>query len=59
MSQETTVILRSILYQLKESEDLIDAVMAVEAMCTKDDIAAVEQKIAEKKAKKAQLGKGR
>jgi len=44
---------------LKESEDLIDAVMAVEAMCTKDDIAAVEQKIAEKKAKKAQLGKGR
>ena len=52
MALDTAVILRSILYHMKTAEDLTDAVLAVEAMCSKDDIAAVDQKVAERKARK-------
>jgi hypothetical protein len=45
MSQETTVILRSVLFQLRRAKTLNEAVFAVRAMCSKDDIAAVEQEI--------------
>ena len=45
MALETTVILRTILYQLKNSKTLEEAISAVEVMCTKDDISAVEQQL--------------
>ena len=47
MSIETTAILRTILYQLMTAESLEKAIAAVKVMCSKDDIAAVEQQIAE------------
>ncbi|MCL2188098.1 MAG: hypothetical protein FWC16_09740 [Defluviitaleaceae bacterium] len=46
---ETTVILRSILYQARKAQSLDEAIIAIEAMCTKDDIAAVKEKIEEAK----------
>jgi hypothetical protein len=45
MAMETDAILRSILYQLKRAKTLKEAQHAVQAMCTKDMIAAVEQEI--------------
>ena len=47
MSQETTVLLRTILFQLMKADTREEAIMAVRVMCSKDDIAAVEQEIAE------------
>jgi len=52
MSQETTILLRSILYQLETAEDLDDAIRAIKVMCSKDDIAAVEQMVLEYKNKR-------
>ena len=52
MSIETTAILRSILYQLEICETLDDAISAVKVMCSKDDIAAVEQEVAEMRERK-------
>ncbi|GHU51265.1 hypothetical protein AGMMS49975_04130 [Clostridia bacterium] len=48
---ETSVILRSILYQLKTGKTLDSVLDAVEAMCMEEDIAAVEKKIADSKAR--------
>ena len=44
---ETTVILRSMLYQARTAKSLEEIVTAIEVMCTKDDIAAVKEKISE------------
>jgi hypothetical protein len=53
MSIEATAILRSILYQLKMTDDIKVARRAVAAMCMDDDIAAVEKIIADAKAEDA------
>jgi hypothetical protein len=44
---ETTTLLRSILFQMLHSQDFDVSLHAVKAMCSKDDIAAVEKEIAE------------
>ncbi|MDR3091640.1 MAG: hypothetical protein LBU36_05555 [Clostridiales bacterium] len=44
---ETTAILRSILFQLKTAKSLNSAIIAISAMCSDDDISAVEQKVAQ------------
>ena len=54
MSAETVALLRTILYQLETAEDLSDAIRAVKVMCSKDDIAAVEQEVEERKKEKAE-----
>ena len=53
MAVETIAILRSILYQLEMADNLEDAKSAVKVMCSKDDIAAVEQEVAEAKERRA------
>ena len=45
MSQETTVLLRTMLYQIEKAESLEEAISAIRVMCSKDDIAAVEQEL--------------
>jgi len=52
MAMETTAILRSVLYQVKMAESLEDAEMAIKVMCTKDDVAAVNEQVQEAKANK-------
>jgi hypothetical protein len=47
MSQETTALLRTILFQVKKAKTLKEAEHAVKVMCSKDDIAAVEKELAE------------
>ncbi|GHU87115.1 hypothetical protein FACS1894202_00700 [Clostridia bacterium] len=54
MSQETSVLLRSLLFQMEKAETLDDAKDAVRIMCDKDDIAAVEQQISAAKKRKAE-----
>ena len=49
---ETTVILRTILYQAKRAKTKEEVVRAIEVMCTKDDIASVEQVLAGEKNEK-------
>jgi len=51
MAHETVVLLRSLLYQAKNAKDVNEIIRAIEVMCTKDDIAAVEQQIAKAKEK--------
>jgi|GEM_PF-969371 len=59
MALETTTILRTVLFRIMTSESLEEAEIAVKAMCTKDDIASVKERVAEwekmqqKKSKKA------
>jgi len=53
MAIETTILLRTILYQIMTANSLEDAKRAVEVMCTKDDIAAVKEKVEEAKANKS------
>jgi len=45
MVSETSVILRSILLQVKKAKSIEEIEMALEAMCSKDDIDAVNQSI--------------
>ena len=52
MAIETTVLLRSILFQIMTAESIEDIKVAVEVMCTKDDIAAVKEKVEEYKNNK-------
>ena len=47
MSRETEVILRTILFQVMTAESKEAAIIAIQAMCSKDDIAAVKEQIAE------------
>lgn len=42
MALETSVLLRSILIQVKKSKSVDDAFESVKALCTKDDIDSVE-----------------
>jgi hypothetical protein len=51
MAMETTVLLRTILYQAMMSGDVDDIIRSIKVMCTKDDIAAVEQAVTEAKKK--------
>jgi hypothetical protein len=53
MALETTVILRSILYQAKKAGTVSEVINAIEVMCSKDDVAAVNEQIAKEKENKA------
>jgi hypothetical protein len=55
---ETTVILRTILYQAMNAESLDEVIDAVKVMCSKDDIAAVKEQIAESKKRNNKPPKG-
>jgi len=50
MSMETDVLLRTVLFQIK-TNDKEKAIIAIEAMCPKDLVAAVNEKVAEYKSK--------
>jgi len=54
MPKETEVILRSILFQALTNEDIEDIRDAIKAMCSEEDIAMVEQRINQMKARKKQ-----
>jgi len=49
---ETDVLLRQILYQALVTDDLEDVRRAIKVMCSKDQIAAVMEMVAESKAAK-------
>ena len=53
MSKGTEVILRSILFQILTSDDVEYIRDAVKAMCSEEDIAVVEQRINQIKAREA------
>jgi len=57
MALETTVLLRTILFQLRTAQTLEDAIIALEAMCSKEDIAVVKEKVDELKARIAEREK--
>ena len=46
MARETEAILRAVLFNIKRSTTLGEAEAVVRAMCSKEDIDAVEQEIA-------------
>jgi len=50
--RETDAILQSILYHHKNAKNVQDCIDAVEIMCNKENIDAVEAKIAAKKKEK-------
>ncbi len=54
MSQETSVILRQMLYHSliakEDNKDINYLIRAITAMCTKDDVAAVKEQVAEELA---------
>ncbi|GHU51262.1 hypothetical protein AGMMS49975_04120 [Clostridia bacterium] len=50
---ETTALLRTLLYQIQMSKTVEEAARAVRVMCSKEDIAAVAQEVAEAMANKA------
>ncbi|MCL2610427.1 MAG: hypothetical protein FWE02_01990 [Defluviitaleaceae bacterium] len=52
MAKETEAILRTILYQAMIAENKADIETAIKAMCTKDDIAAVKEMVAEYKQRR-------
>lgn len=45
MLLETTVILRTALYQLEMADSLEEAKEAIRVMCTEDDIAVVKERV--------------
>ena len=47
MSQETGVILRTILFQIKTAGSIAEIEKAVEVMCSKKDVAVVEKMVKE------------
>jgi len=47
MSKETEALLRAILLQALRAKSLAEVIMAIKAMCSGDDIAAVEKAIAD------------
>ena len=50
MAKETEVILRAVLYHTMKAKSVKEIEHAIKAMCSKDDIAAVKEQIAELKA---------
>ena len=54
---ETTVLLRKILYHAMMSNDADEIIRSIKVMCTKDDIAFVEQMLAEARAAQAKKTK--
>ena len=53
IGREIEVVLRSMLFQAKCAESLEEVVAALEVMCTKEDIATVNEQIEALKAKKS------
>ncbi|MCL1989708.1 MAG: hypothetical protein FWG67_02345, partial [Defluviitaleaceae bacterium] len=49
MSKEIELILRALLFQAMQAESKEEIELAIRAMCSKDDIAAVKEQIAELK----------
>ena len=47
--RETDAILQSILYQVKKAKTVVECVNAVEVMCNKENLDAVEAKLASEK----------
>ena len=47
MSQETTVILRSLLMQALRAESVKEIQKAIEALCTQEDVDVVKQRLRE------------
>jgi len=47
MAKETEVILQSMLYNVKRSKTLEEAIIALESMCDEQTIAYVEKKVKE------------
>ena len=45
MAMETTVLLRTMLFQLMTANSREEAEIALKAMCSKDDIAAVKEQV--------------
>jgi len=58
MAMETTVLLRKILYHAMMSDDANEIIRSIKVMCTKDDIAVVEQMIKEAKAEAVKKEQG-
>ena len=52
MAKETEVILKSVLYNVKNAKNLEEAINSVEVLCDEETIAYVEKKIKEKENKK-------
>jgi len=52
MAMETTVILRTTLYQAKKAKTVEEVVNAISVMCSKEDIATVNEQIAREEASK-------
>ena len=50
---ETTVLLRTVLFQVMTAESREEVEVALKAMCTKDDIASVKERVEEWKTLKA------
>jgi hypothetical protein len=50
MALETTVILRTILYQAMKAKTKEEIVNAISVMCSKEDIATVKEQIAKEEA---------
>ena len=50
MAMETTVILRTTLYQAMKAKNTEEIVNAISVMCSKEDIATVKEQIAREKA---------
>ena len=55
MALETSVILRSILLQVKKAASVKEIEMAIEAMCSKDDIDAVNQSLQKLKEQSGEI----
>ena len=49
MARETEAILRAVLFNIKRASSLEEAEAIIRAMCSKEDIDAVEQEIAKLK----------
>ena len=52
--KETEVILRSMLFNVKNAETLEEAIVSLEAMCDEETIAYAEKKVKEAKSIKLQ-----
>jgi predicted lysophospholipase L1 biosynthesis ABC-type transport system permease subunit len=55
MAMETIALLRSLLYQAKKAKTLEDAINAITIMCSKEDIATVDDQIAKEQKKDKQF----
>jgi len=56
MAMETTVLLRTILYQAMKAESQQEVINAITVMCSKEDIATVKEQLEQEKSQ-AKKGK--